>query len=440
MSICDVILVCRAARAGVDTVKDGATNLFVSGIQWLADGVAGVASFLLERVWLVFEATTFVDVTSDRFTRVYAILFGIAAFVMVGFFLLQVIGAMIRREPAALSRAALGLGKSVLGSFVALTLIATALEIVDRLCLAVIDVAGTTTERMGDRLNLLTGTVGVSVVGGPAVTLLLALFLGGLAVAAAFIVWLTLLVRKALLLVAVVFAPLALSGASWDATRGWVSRWAQFVVALIVSKLVMVVIFLLAASQVSAPIDADLASIADPLAGIVLLLVAGFAPYLTYKAISFMGVDFYHAMSTEQEAKQALNRPVPVPPTPMRRTPPRVLSSVGGNGAGGAVPPPPARSYAAGPGNGFGQGGGSGAGGGSAGAAAGRGAGLVHGAGGGAASSAAGAGAAGAATGGAAVAAVALKETATAGPHLGAAVGQQASSQADGTQERGERR
>ena len=104
MSICDVILVCRAARTGVDAVKDGATNLFVSGVQWLADGIAGVAAFLVERVWAVFEATTFVDITSERFRSVYAILFGIAAFVMVGFFLLQVIGGMIRREPAALSR------------------------------------------------------------------------------------------------------------------------------------------------------------------------------------------------------------------------------------------------------------------------------------------------------------------------------------------------
>ena len=53
---------------------------------------------------------------------------------MLGFFMLQVIGGMIRREPAALSRAALGLAKSILGSFVALALLATALEVTDQLC------------------------------------------------------------------------------------------------------------------------------------------------------------------------------------------------------------------------------------------------------------------------------------------------------------------
>ena len=35
---------------------------------------------------------------------------------------------------------------------------------------------------------------------------------------------------------------------------------------------------------------------------------ANFAPYLTYKAITFMGFDMYHAMSAEQEATSALNR------------------------------------------------------------------------------------------------------------------------------------
>ena len=88
--------------------------------------------------------------------------------------------------------------------------------------------------------------------------------MAGLAITAAAIVWHSLLVRKALLLVAVVFAPLAFSGASWDASRGWIGKWAMFVVALICSKLVLVVMFLVAITQVSAPIDADLASVSDP--------------------------------------------------------------------------------------------------------------------------------------------------------------------------------
>src|SRR3546814_13528754 len=108
-------------------------------------------------------------------------------------------------------------------------------------------------------------------------------------------------------------SPDALAGAPWDQPRGWMGKWSTFVFALILAKLVLVVIFLLATAQVSAPIDADLQSVSEPIAGVVLMLMAGFAPYMTYKAISFMGFDMYHAMSAEQEAKSALNRPLPIP-------------------------------------------------------------------------------------------------------------------------------
>jgi hypothetical protein len=107
---------------------------------------------------------------------------------------------------------------------------------------------------------------------------------------------------------------------------------------MILSKLVLVVIFLLATAQVSAPIDADLQSVSQPISGVVLMLIAGFAPYLTYKAISFMGFDMYHAMSTEQEAKGALNRPMPIPLTHRggAAEPPKIL---GGSSSGGGTSP-----------------------------------------------------------------------------------------------------
>lgn len=54
----------------------------------------------------------------------------------------------------------------------------------------------------------------------PGVGAVITIFLAGLAITSEAIEWLYLLVRKTLLLVAIVFAPLALSGSSWDATRG----------------------------------------------------------------------------------------------------------------------------------------------------------------------------------------------------------------------------
>jgi hypothetical protein len=204
---------------------------------------------------------------------------------MLGFFMLQVMGGMIRREPAALSRAALGLAKSILGSFVALALLATALEVTDQLCIGIVHAAETNMEQMGDRIALLAAGIGGLNIAAPGAGAIVTIFIAGLAIGAAVIVWISLLIRKALLLIAIVFAPVALAGSSWDQTRGWVSKWAQFVIALILSKVVLVVIFLLAMAQVSAPIDSDLKSVSELIAGVVIDVHAALSQQLLDVAI-----------------------------------------------------------------------------------------------------------------------------------------------------------
>jgi type IV secretion system protein TrbL len=347
VDVCDIPVI-----SGVcDVAGEAAGSLVSAPFDYLAQAMGNAAGWMFESVWTVFDSTTMVDVTSSEYTKVYNILFGVAVFVMLGFFMLQVIGGMIRREPAALSRAALGIAKSVLGSFVALTLLATALEVTDQLCVGIVKAAGTNMEEMGGRITLLVAGLGSISLAAPGAGAIVTIFIAGLAIGGAVIVWISLLVRKALLLIAIVFAPIALAGASWDHTRGWIGRWAGFVLALILSKVVLVVIFLLATAQVSAPIDSDLASASEPIAGVVLMLMAAFAPYLTYKAISFMGFDMHHAMSAEQETKSAMNRPMPIPLNRQSGSAPRKVldgGSLGGSTPTGGGGPPPTSAAAPG--------------------------------------------------------------------------------------------
>src|SRR6478672_5647611 len=292
MGVCDVPVIHQVCNVA----GDAAGAVVTAPFDWLAKGMGGAAQWMFESVW-----------------KVNNIMFGVGVFVMLGFFILQVIGGMIRREPAALSRAALGLAKSILGSFVALALLGTALEVTDQLCVGIVNAAGTNMDEMGDKLAVLAAGLGTISLTAPGAGAIVTIFLSSLAIIGAIVVWMSLLIRKALLLIAIVFAPIALAGSSWDHTRSWLARWATFVIALILSKVVLVVIFLLATAQVSAPIDSDIQSVSEPIAGVVLMLMAGFAPYITYKAINFMGFDMYHAMSAEQEGKSALNRPMPIP-------------------------------------------------------------------------------------------------------------------------------
>ena len=424
MSVCDVPIISTVC----DVAGEAAATVVAAPFDWLAQAMGGAAGWLIEAMWAVFDTTTLVDVTAVGFTAVYNLIFGIGVFLVLIFFCLQLITGLIKRDPTALSRAALGAAKSVLGAFVVVTLTALALEIVDQLCIGIIQASGETTETMGDKIILLAaGLAGINIA-APGVGAIVTIFLAGLMIAAVFIVWFSLLIRKALLLVGVVLAPIAFAGASWDATRGWIGKWAAFVIALIVSKLVLVVIFLLAITQIATPIEADIAAVTEPITGIVLMGIAAFAPYMVYRFVSFIGFDLYQQMGTEQEAKNALNRPLPIPSKPQGSSEPKKVlddpkgggSSGGRPGGSGGTPPPKTPAPAAG----------GGAGGAGAGASAGEGAGAGAG-------TSAGAGAAAGPAAAVVVGAQVVKGAAEAGPKAGQAVAGQAETAASGAEGHG---
>ena len=428
MGLCDVPVISNVC----DTAGEAAASLISAPFDWLAQAMGAAAGWLFEAVWAVFDTTTLVDVTSDEYLGVYNIVFGIAVFVMLLFFCLQLITGLIRRDPGALTRAALGLAKSVLGSFIAVILTALLLEVVDQLSLGIIQAAGETTESMGNKIAALAAGLTAINIAAPGVGAIITIFMAGLAISAAAIVWLSLLVRKALILVAVVLAPLAFAGASWDASKGWIGKWAMFVIALAVSKLVLTVMFLVAITQVSAPIEADLASVSDPLAGVVLMLMAAFAPYMTYRFLSFVGADMYHSIGAEQEAKQSLNRPVPTPNKPQGEGPKKVLdgnSDPSSSGGPSGQKPTGGKPSGGPPPSGPGGPGGPGATAGSGTTAAGGG---TAGAGGGTAGAGTGAGGPAAA---AVIGAKVAKDSATAGPKAGQALGNQAETAADAAEQ-----
>ncbi|WP_166998736.1 conjugal transfer protein TrbL [Paramicrobacterium fandaimingii] len=397
MGVCDIPVISTVC----DTAGEAAASLISAPFDWLAEALGGAAGWLIETMWSVFDSTTLVDLTGTGYTSVYNLVFGVAVFVVLLFFCFQLILGLIRRDPTALTRAALGTGKAILGSFVVITLTTLALEIVDQLCVGIVQAAGETTGTMGDKIALLAaGLAGINI-SAPGVGAIISIFLAGLMIAAVAIVWFSLLIRKALILIVVILAPLAFSGSAWDVSRSWVGKWAAFLLALIVSKLVLVLVFLIAITQMATPIEADLQAVTEPITGIVMLAIAAFAPYMVYRLIAFLGFDVYNSMGAEQDAKQSVNRPVPMPTKPQGGQSKKVLDGSDGPTSGGGNPPP-----------GGGVGGAS-----AAGAEA-----------GGAGAGAAAAGPAAAAVIGAQV----VKEAATAGPAAGAEIGGQAEAAADG--------
>lgn len=430
--ICDVPVISEVCSF----IGDTTAAVISAPFQWLAQAAGAAAQWLFETVWGLFETTTFVDLTSPGYLSVFRLLFGIAVFVMLIFFFLQLLTGLIRRDSSALKYALLGLARAILGTFLVVSLTTLLLEITDQLTIGIVHAAGSTMTELGDKVAVLVIGLTTITVAAPGAGVILMIFLAFLAIAGAAIVWFSLLVRKSLILVAVALAPLALSGTVWEHTKGWFGKWASFLIALIISKLVIVVIILVAVNQLAAPIDLDIASISDPISGIVLMFIAAFAPYMTYKLVSFIGFDMYAAMSVEQEAKQAVNRPVPLPSKPGKGDgAKKVLDGSGDQGSrnpgGGASP------------SGAGGGGGSspssaGGGGGQAAARTGgsgtnAGAGASSGTAGGAGAGA-GAAAAGGVAAGVIVVAESAKSAAEAGPRAGAAVAGAAEQHAGGSQ------
>ncbi|MFV0433486.1 MAG: conjugal transfer protein TrbL, partial [Leucobacter sp.] len=117
MSICDAPIISTVCTA----VGEGPAGLF---FRWVADAMGLAVSTLFQGMWEVFSTTTAVDITSDGYIRVYNILFGIAVVVTLLLFCFQLIAGLARRDPSALTRAGIGVAKSVLGSFVLITLTA----------------------------------------------------------------------------------------------------------------------------------------------------------------------------------------------------------------------------------------------------------------------------------------------------------------------------
>ena len=123
---------------------------------------------------------------------------------------------------------------------------------------------------------------------GSAALLLLSLACIGATV----VVYGAVVVRKVLIVVTAVFAPVALAGSLADITVSWTRRWIEATIALISSKLVLVLVFvsgygiLLGGGQSSSGPSKGVTRV---ISGIVVLFVAGFAPWMTLKIVHFTG-------------------------------------------------------------------------------------------------------------------------------------------------------
>ena len=118
-------------------------------------------------------------------------------------------------------------------------------------------------------------------------------------------VWAAMMIRKLLLIIAAVLAPLAFAGRDGRHHAAWVRRWIEFVAAMIVSKLLLVIILSigLAVFEGAGQSGGGAGQTATQLAaGSLILMMGGFAPWMAIRMFHFAGDTFHAAHLTVGQA------------------------------------------------------------------------------------------------------------------------------------------
>ncbi|MEY9876285.1 hypothetical protein ABH931_005795 [Streptacidiphilus sp. MAP12-33] len=227
------------------------------------------------------DATTSVDLGASWFRENYAIILPIGLIAIVGTFCLQLMRAAWKRDGQALSQALTGTISGVLFSFVAVAGTGIALSVVDALSSGLFHVANTSTSDAVTRVikvGEIAGTAGL----GWGVPSLVALG----CVVGAVMYWGTMVLRKVALLVLVTLAVFAGAGGGWEPAARWRRAWIEATAALVFSKLVMTIVFLIGVSAIgNSNSSGGVGALSDIMSGMVVMVLVLLCPMVTYKFI-----------------------------------------------------------------------------------------------------------------------------------------------------------
>ena len=224
-----------------------------------------------------------------------------------------------------------GAGVAVLGTAAAATITQSLLIAVDGICDGIARMAGTSIQEAAKTLLDVSILMQLQAAGGGSALMIL---FGLLFILGATLTLGTLLVRQALIVVAVVVAPLAFAGSAARITSSWIRRWIQITLALILSKLAIVIVFVVAVGMVG-----DSTGIGALLSGLILLLLACLAPWACFKVLEFAGTsvasDWHRA--TNGSTIAAVNQGRATAQSMMRTVAPLVGGPAGARGSRGRV-------------------------------------------------------------------------------------------------------
>jgi type IV secretion system protein TrbL len=274
---------CEAGKTAAGAAGKAVTAPFryaaSSAVEMVTSWVADSATWLLGKVISFIDHSTSPTLDAAWFTDRYSFMIGLAALVLLPMLLIATIRAVMNQDFGQLARSFfLYLPIAILGTFVAVYLAQSLLAITDALSAAAGESIAGDTSRIFDSVGkTLSESVGMASPGAPS----FAIFFGALLlIVGSFFVWLELLVRSAAVTVSVFFLPLILAGLVWPATIRWTRRLIELLVALILSKFVIVAVISLATAALADPRGGGFGTV---MGGAALMLMAAFSPFVLLK-------------------------------------------------------------------------------------------------------------------------------------------------------------
>jgi type IV secretion system protein TrbL len=264
-------------------------NLVCQGGQQVADSslsaltqsmVNGLAS-LFGQITKVVDESTRVPLADPIYRDTYYGFVGLAVPLITAVYLLALLSAGLRRDPRALTRATVGVAVAGIGSVVYVIFAQLLVGLDDWLSHGVVAVTGADFQAQMTKMALKFEEMGGMAGGIAANFLMLVLML--FALIAGVVLWIVLLLRKMAILVVVALAPLLIAGWLWGPTRSWSRKATEVLVALVLCKSVIYVIFGIGMSLLLR----DSQSLSDFVGVVVLLTGACFAPLVTLRLVHF---------------------------------------------------------------------------------------------------------------------------------------------------------
>ena len=283
---CDTVFVmdafCEAGKSALEATGDAITApvrfAADSAVDTITTWVADTAHWLLGKVLNFIDDSTSPDLEAEWFTERYEFMIGLASLVVLPMLLVASIRAILTQDVGQLLRSFfLYLPVAVMGTTVAIFLTKSLLSITDALSSFVARGVGAESGQIFDSVGEALGSTGVVSPALPS----FAIFIGALLlVIGSFFVWLELLVRSAAVTVSAFFLPLMLAGLVWPATSRWTRRLVETLIALILSKFVIVAVISLATAALADPGGGGFGAVMGAAA---LMLMAAFSPLALLK-------------------------------------------------------------------------------------------------------------------------------------------------------------